>query len=329
MGRYLSLICSAGFFCAIIIVSGLYYFLYKYSVSSIIEQEKIVVIPSGSSLKKISAILDDNEVINYPQAFTYLAWILEKEQKIKAGEYKFNPGETPRDIIDRLSSGDILVHYLTIPEGLMTSQILQIISQTDNLSGELPDNIKEGSMLPETYDYRLGDTKKMMVKRMQSAMSKFIDERWEERAENLPIKTKEEAIILASIVEKETGVPQERGRVASVFINRMQKKMRLQTDPSVIYGITKGEYVLERQLRKKDLNEVTPYNTYRKSGLPPGPISNPGKDAIIAVLNPPKTNDIYFVADGVTGGHRFSTNLRDHNNNVNKLRKVERQRREN
>ena len=288
-----------------------------------LKSETKIIIPKGSSVKKIAYILNENNIIKYPEIFYYLVRLKYPDTKMKAGEYLFNAGTSPSSAFRKISSGDVVIRGVTIPEGLMTFQILEIIKNTDGLMGEVPEGIKEGELLPETYHFHYGDNRTKIISRMQTAMRNAINELWENRADNLPIKTKEELLILASIVEKETGIADERGQVASVFINRLNKRMRLQTDPTVIYSITKGEYVLERPLRYKDLEIQSPYNTYVNYGLPPAPIANPGKDSIAAVLNPPETNKLYFVADG-TGGHKFSTSLREHNNNVRKWRKINR-----
>ncbi|MEM6650198.1 MAG: endolytic transglycosylase MltG, partial [Pseudomonadota bacterium] len=209
-------------------------------------------------------------------------------------------------------------------EGLTTRQIIARLKEAPMLVGEVTIELKEGDLLPETYSYQRGDNRDSIIERMKEAHDDVLAVLWETRAEGLPLDTPEEAVILASIVEKETGIAAERPRVAGVFINRLNKGMRLQSDPTIIYGLTGGE-PLGRGIRLSELRKETPYNTYVIRGLPPTPIANPGRDALAAVLNPLETNDLYFVADG-TGGHVFATNLAQHNRNVAKWRRIERER---
>ena len=222
----------------------------------------------------------------------------------------------------KLVKGEIYYRKLTFAEGLSNDSILKIINSAEGLVGELPtEEIAEGTLLPETYLYTAGESKKSLISRMQKAMIEFFDEQWDKRADNLPFKTKREELSLASIVEKETGIQNERRKVASVFVNRLKRKMRLQSDPTVIYAFTGGNIDLERPIRKSDLTRVSEYNTYIIKGIPDKPIANPGKDAIIATLNPEKTNYLYFVATG-NGGHNFSKNLKEHNKFVGKYRQA-------
>lgn len=285
-----------------------------------------IIIPEGSSLKSISKLLSKNNIIKYPEVFTVIVRVSKSGNRMKAGEYEFDKAIAPLQVFSKIAAGEIVTHQITLAEGLMSFQILEAINNIENMTGKVPSDIKEGELLPETYDYHNGDDRERLVNRMKKAMQKTLDEAWENRAENLPLKTKEEALVLASIVEKETGIANERKRVAAVFINRLRKGMRLQTDPTVIYAITKGEYVLERPLRLKDLEKPSPYNTYKNYGLPPSPIANPGKLAIEAALHPDDTNEYYFVADG-TGGHKFSTTLKEHNWNVAEWRRINRKKR--
>lgn len=284
-----------------------------------------LVIPSGSSVHDIANQLQQEGVIENADFFKLYTRLTKNHTKLKAGEYKFEGTITLRDVLKTLESGEVVSRFITIPEGLMTSQILAIIENTPYLKGAIPEGIEEGSLLPETYDYHLNESRENLIMRMQKSMQQTIDELWETRIDDLPIKTKREAIILASIVEKETGMAGERQHVASVFINRLRIPMRLQSDPTTIYAITKGAYKLERPLTFKDLEIEDPYNTYHIDRLPPGPIANPGKDAIAAVLNPLETDDLYFVADG-TGGHAFAKTLKEHNRNVQAWRKINRKR---
>lgn len=284
-------------------------------------EEKHVLIPKGSSVNRIGQILAEDEVIRSPLLFKATYYLLFKDDALKAGEYLFHSGITPREILFKMSEGDIFYRQLTIPEGLTTAEILALVEKAEHLKGLSPIDINEGELMPETYNYSAGDTRAELIERMYISRYSIFEKLWETRKSDLPFKTKEEAVILASIVEKETGVADERGRVAAVFVNRLRKKMKLQSDPTVIYALTKGEKPLERELRKKDLKVNSPYNTYLHKGLPPGPICHPGKESLAAVLNPPESKEYYFVADG-NGGHLFAKSLAEHNRNVRRYRKI-------
>jgi UPF0755 protein len=279
-----------------------------------------VIIAEGTPLRDISKQLAQSGVITHPDLFTFIMRGSESEKNMKAGEYAFVPGISPFQVYHKIVSGDVVVHRVTIPEGLMTSQIIDMVARIPVLTGEMP-AIKEGQLLPETYDYLYGETKEKLIRRMSEAMNNALREAWEKRAADLPYNTPEEALVMASIIEKETGIESERKRIAAVFVNRLRKKMRLQTDPSVIYAVTEGKYVLGRPLLLTDLQMDSPYNTYKIEGLPPTPIANPGKASIEAALNPLQTDELYFVADG-TGGHKFASTLKEHNKNVQEWRKI-------
>ena len=241
---------------------------------------------------------------------------------LKAGEYEIPAGASVLEIVDLLVKGKSILHSLTAAEGLTTVQILRIIEVDEILTGEITLTPLEGELLPETYSYTRGETRDGVIRMMMKARNDVLDELWDGRALDLPFNTRDEAVILASIVEKETAVPDERPLIASVYVNRLKKGMRLESDPTVIYGVTGGE-PLKRGLRVSELKKETPYNTYVVKGLPPTPIANPGRAAIEAVLNPADTDYIFFVADG-TGGHAFSSTLAEHNRNVIRWRQVER-----
>jgi UPF0755 protein len=223
--------------------------------------------------------------------------------------------------MDVLRAGKPFTRRLTLPEGLTSAEAVVLINGAEALDGDAGETPVEGSLLPETYHYVRGDLRTELVRRMQRSLDETIDELWPRRAEDLPLADKREAIILASIVEKETGIPEERPRVASVFVNRLRAGMRLQSDPTVAYGISGGSGPLGRALTRQDLQTPSPYNTYLNDGLPPGPISNPGRAAIEAVLNPADTKFLYFVASG-NGGHAFAKTLEEHNRNVEQWRKL-------
>lgn len=283
-----------------------------------------VLLAQGSAVSSIADDLEDAGVIRYPELFTAVVRVRGAENDIKAGEYEIPAGASVNDIIDQLIEGKSILHYFTAAEGLTTAQILKLVAEDGVLTGELTAAPEEGELLPETYAFTRGESRDAMVARMIAAQDALLDELWAGRATELPISTKEEAVILASIVEKETGLAEERGRIAGVFINRLKRGMRLESDPTIIYGLTKGE-PLGRGLRVSEIRGETPYNTYVIRGLPPTPIANPGADAIAAVLNPEETDELFFVADG-TGGHAFARTNREHERNVAEWRRIERER---
>ena len=285
-----------------------------------------ILLAQGSSVSSIAQSLKFAGVLRYPELFTAVVRVRGLENDVKAGEYEIPAGASVIDIIDLLVEGKSILHYLTAAEGLTTAQILKVITEDEVLAGELTLTPDEGALLPETYAFTRGESRDEMVERMAAAQDALLDDLWDARAMELPITTRREAIILASIVEKETSLPEERPRIAAVFINRLKRGMRLQSDPTIIYGLTKGE-PLGRGLRVSELRGETPYNTYIIRGLPPTPIANPGAASIAAVLNPIETDDLFFVADG-SGGHVFATNNRDHERNVAEWRRIERQRKQ-
>lgn len=290
-----------------------------------LSEAKYVLIERGQGVSAIAKTLEQENVISNDLLFKAAARLSQKS--LKAGEYEFSAHVSMTAVMKKLSDGDVFDRKITIPEGLTSHQIVKILNKQEELSGEIKSIPAEGSLLPDTYHFIKGEPRDKKIQEMKAAMTKTIDELWEGRAQDLSIKTKEEAIILASIVEKETGVGEERARIAGVFVNRLNKGIALQTDPTVIYAITKGNMKddgkgpLGRRLLRKDLKIDSPYNTYKNAGLPPGPICNPGRAAIAATLNPEKNDYIFFVADG-TGGHVFAKTLAEHNANVAKWRKV-------
>ena len=291
-----------------------------------LDEEAIVMLKSGTSVVGIAEKLSENGAIRHPELFRAAVRVRQVESDLKAGEYAIPAGASVMEIIDLLVEGKSILHYFTAPEGKTTAQVLRLLNEAEILVGDITLMPNEGELLPETYAITRGESRDDLIRRMKKAQIDVLDELWDGRALELPITTREEAVILASIVEKETGVASERPRVAAVFINRLKRGMRLESDPTIIYGLTQGE-PLGRGLRVSELRKETPYNTYVISGLPPTPIANPGRDAIAAVLNPDETNEIFFVADG-TGGHVFAENLRDHNRNVAQWRRIERERRQ-
>ena len=287
------------------------------------------IVPSGAHIGSIADSLLENGLIESTQVFKYAGKITGQAPNLKAGEYLIPAQSSVKDILNLLESGKIILRKVTIREGLTNFEINRLLSEEEQLKQVETALLKEGRYLPETYTFQKGESNADILGRMADSMDATLNELWEKRQPDLPIKTKEEALILASIIEKETAVPNERKRVAGVFINRLKRGIPLQTDPTVIYAITKGEHKndgqgpLGRRLLKKDLKFDSPYNTYLYPGLPPGPIANPGKASIEAALNPEKHDYIYFVADG-SGGHAFAKTLAEHNANVDKWRKIRR-----
>ncbi len=283
----------------------------------------IVLLQSGLSVSAIGKQLQAAGVIRYPELFVAVVRVKRLQSKLKAGEYQMPAGASILDVIDLLVEGKSILHYVTAPEGKTTAQIMRLIESNAVLVGELTLIPAEGELLPETYAFTRGQTRDGMVRSMIEAQKKLLDALWDGRALELPFSTRKEALTIASIVEKETGIPEERARIAAVFINRLKRGMRLESDPTVIYGLTGGE-PLGRGLRASELRKETPYNTYLVSGLPPTPIANPGRASIEAVLNPLQTTEIFFVADG-SGGHAFASTIEEHNRNVAKWRRIERE----
>jgi UPF0755 protein len=285
---------------------------------------KEVVIAPGSGLGQIAAQLQRDGVIDSDLVFRVQARLTGLSGQLKAGEYRFDPGESVSETLTKIIAHDVVVRFLTIPEGLTSAQIVQLVETAEGLTGPAPTDIADGTLLPETYGYERGETRAALVRRMEAEMSRVLEDLWLGRGPDLPFDSPYEALILASIVERETSVPLERSRVAAVFVNRLNQGMRLQSDPTVAYGVDPTG-PLGRPLRRSDLDGETPYNTYIISGLPPGPICHPGRDSIAAVLSPAQTEDLFFVADG-SGGHAFAKTLREHNRNVAAWRRIQRER---
>jgi len=283
-----------------------------------------LVVPAGAGLRPIAAQLETAGVIRNPFVFIVAARLRNLHGSLKAGEYAFDVSVSQEAVLDKLVRHDTVVRRITIPEGLTSVEILTLLEETDGLDGVIESLPDEGALLPETYHFAYGDARADILVRMESEMSQALDELWRVRMEGLPFSSKEEALTLAAIVEKETSVPEERPRIAAVFINRLQRKMRLQSDSTVVYALTGGLCPLGRDLTRLDLKTDHPYNTYEYPGLPPGPISNPGRASIEAVLNPLITDELYFVADG-TGGHAFAKSLQEHNRNVARWRRLRKQ----
>jgi UPF0755 protein len=296
-------------------------FLHDLKTPGPLAQEKTVYIQPGSSTRAIADLLHAEGAIDHPFTFLAAARLQKANGSIKAGEYLLTPTVSVQDIIGLLQSGKTYQRQITIPEGLMAVEVVDLLNSAEGLEGLIETIPAEGSLLPETYNYSRGDTRAQIIGRMQKSMQDNLASLWAGRDEGLPVKTPEEAVILASIVEKETGLTAERARVAGVFINRLKSGMPLQSDPTTIYALTKGEKKFERGLTRKDLELASPYNTYQVPGLPPGPIANPGAASIHAVMHPESHGYFYFVADG-TGGHAFAENMEGHLKNVANWREI-------
>lgn len=310
---------------AMLALGGLFYFAkLQYDNPGPLTHATVVVIPRGEGVNGIATRLEQNNVISDRRIFVAAAMYFRAQQKLKAGEYEIRKGASMRQVLDTITQGRSILHKVTMPEGMTSYQLVERLNAHPMLQGQLAQIPREGSLLPDTYKFTRGMSRSELIERMQAEQTKFVDRLWENRATDLPVKTKQEAIILASIVEKETGRADERGRVAGVFVNRLKKKIRLQSDPTIIYGLVGGKGTLGRPILRSELQKVTAYNTYHINGLPPTPIANPGRAAIEAVLNPESTKDIFFVADG-TGGHIFAETLAQHNKNVRNWRKIEKE----
>jgi UPF0755 protein len=286
--------------------------------------EKIVYIAPRSDVPEILAILEREGVIDSPMLMNVALLIEGARSKLKPGEYLFKQNASLREVMDELVAGRQILHGVTIPEGLTTEQVVTRLRDNDVLAGDVPETPKEGALLPETYKVARGYPRAKLLFKMQEDQRKFLDHIWARRSPDLPIKTPYELVTLASIVEKETGRADERPRVAAVFVNRLRKGMRLQSDPTIVYGLVGGKATLGRGILRSELEKYTPYNTYAIEGLPPGPIANPGKAALEAAANPSRTQDLYFVADGA-GGHVFAETLDQHQRNVQRWRQIERE----
>ena len=286
----------------------------------------IVQIPRGTSIGGMGQMLEARGVIDSALLFE-LAAQMAGAKPLRAGEFQFPARASIAAAVDVLQNGKPVQHKITVAEGLTVAEVLALVRALDLLDGEITLKPEEGTLLPQTYFYIWGDSRDALLQRMRQAMTETLNELWAKRQAGLPLNVPREALILASIVEKETGIAAERARVAGVFVNRLRANMKLETDPTVIYGLTRGQKPLGRELQRPDLQVETPYNTYRIVGLPPGPIANPGRAAIEAALNPAATNELFFVADG-SGGHAFAETIDQHNKNVEKWRQIRKDRRQ-
>ncbi len=302
--------------------AAVYFGREKFQTPGPLAEAKVVNIPRGLGIKDISDILSREGVIDQPYVFMGGVIALKARGELKYGEYRFAPHASVADVVDTLMEGKVVQHAFTIPEGLTSDQIVARLQENDVLTGQITHVPGEGSLLPETYKFTRGTTRQQVIDRMQQSEKHALQEIWAHRDPELPLKSPQELVTLASIVEKETAKPDERTRVAAVFMNRLRRKMRLQSDPTIIYGLVGGKGTLGHGITAGEKAQATPYNTYVIDGLPPGPIGNPGRASLEAVANPARTKELYFVADG-TGGHVFSENYEQHQKYVAKLRERE------
>ncbi len=290
--------------------------------------ETAVVIPRGASHAAIADRLAEAGVLapGRETALLVAARLTEREGPLRAGEYAFPAGASLRVVLQILRSGRTVQRRITIPEGLTVAQILALLDQVEGLTGTVGEPPPEGSLLPDTWAFSWGDSRESLIRRMRLGMDRALAEAWAQRADNLPLAGPREALILASIIERETALAEERAKVAGVFVNRLRLGMPLQSDPTVIYAVTQGTGVLDRPISRADLEADLPHNTYRIRGLPPTPIASPGRASLLAAVRPAETDALYFVADG-EGGHVFSRTLEEHNRAVARWRAIERERR--
>ncbi|MFV0322118.1 MAG: endolytic transglycosylase MltG [Alphaproteobacteria bacterium] len=330
LGRLLAFILFVGVICVAVVLGGSYYVKNRLATQDVILNEGTFVIPKGSGAQRVIGALQDEGFISsdamFPPSDGLVLTLATKakfiEPQIKAGEYEIPMGLSLKGLMDYLSdSSNTIQHQITFPEGWRSAQILERIKANPILVGNVPDVLPEGRYLTDTWSFERGETRQDVLNRMASAQNELLNSLWETRAPDLPFNNKDEAVILASIVERETAKPEERATVASVYINRLKQGMKLDADPTVAYGVSK--FGSDEPLLRSDLeNKSNPYNTYIHKGLPPGPIANPGRGAIEAVLNPAETEYLFFVADG-TGGHVFAKTYKEHQNNVAEWRRIQ------
>ncbi len=283
-------------------------------------EERLVQIPRGG-LDGVVRALEEAGAVAPGWALALAARLSGKDRTLKAGEYRIAAGATPRAVLELLDSGRVALHRITVPEGLTTAEIHAILAAAEVLDGPLPEPGPEGTLLPETWLVPRGEPRARLLERMEAAMRATLAELWAARAPDLPYREPREAVILASLIERETPLKEEQPLVAAVFVNRLKRGMPLQSDPTVVFALTEGRNRLDRPLTRKDLEIDHPYNTYKIPGLPPGPIANPGRAALAAALAPAPVDYLYFVADG-TGGHVFARTLAEHNRNVARWRRI-------
>jgi UPF0755 protein len=307
----------------LVAIVGGFYAYSQFTAQGPLAAKTVFVVNPGMKRAEIGAALKDAGIVSSAEVFTAAAYVNgARGGHLRAGEYEFPEHASTGDVLGIISSGKTITYKITVPEGWTTQMAALRVEESDVLTGAITSIPPEGAILPDTYVFRRGLTRQKMLDDMREAQTKMLDTLWTARAPDSVLKSKEEAVTLASIVEKETAVPEERPLVASVFVNRLKQGIRLQSDPTIIYGLVGGKGKLDHALTRDELNSDTPFNTYKIQGLPPGPIANPGKASLEAVLNPPDTGYLYFVANG-TGGHAFAKTLEEHNANVSKWRAIE------
>ncbi|MDE3810933.1 endolytic transglycosylase MltG [Sinorhizobium meliloti] len=324
---FLNFVMTVVVFVALAAAGAVYYAMHEYEKPGPLEANKNFIVRSGAGISEIASNLERNEIITDSRVFRFVSEAYLSNDTLKAGEYEIKAHASMQEIMELLKSGKSILYSVSLPEGLTVKQMFHRLADDPVLVGDLPAELPpEGSLKPDTYKFTRGTDRNEIVKQMTAAQKALVQQIWEKRDPDLPVSTIEEFVTLASIVEKETGRADERPRVASVFINRLEKGMRLQSDPTIIYGIFGGDgKPADRAILRSDLDKQTPYNTYLIRGLPPTPIANPGRAALEAVANPSRTPELYFVADG-TGGHVFAETLDEHNANVRRWRKLEAER---
>jgi len=311
---------------AIAAFGALWFGKYEFNTTGPTTETRTFLVKANTGLNAISNGLEESGIISNARVFQLGVHASGKADDLKAGEYEIKPGTSMREIMDMMASGKSILYSITIPEGLTVEQALQKVAATPELAGDLPATVPaEGTLAADTQRFTRGTERKVVVDKMLADQKALVEEVWAKRVDGLPLKNIDEFVTLASIVEKETGIAEERPMVAAVFINRLNKGMRLQSDPTILYGLFGGKgRPADRPIFQSDIQKPTPYNTYVIDGLPPTPIANPGRAALEAVANPAKTNALYFVASG-DGGHVFAETLEEHNKNVARWREMQKQ----
>lgn len=321
MKKLILALLSATFLLLILAIGAVGAAFFWYQQPGPLSQEATLIIEPGTGFNAIAEQLKQAGIIEHALLFRGVTVAQGAHRDFKAGEYRFQAGAAPQEVAQMLIEGKSITHAITIPEGKSSAEIIALLMADDRLSGMITTPIPEGSLLPDTHHIHRGDTRQSVVDRMREGQEALLAELWPQRAKVLPFSTPAEAVALASIVEKETGIDGERGMVARVFVNRLEKGMPLQSDPTVVYAIESEQGVMQRPLYRKDWKFDHPYNTYIHTGLPPGPICHPGRAALVAVLNPPPGDALFFVATG-KGGHYFARTLKEHNRNIARYKRA-------
>ena len=328
--RFFNFLMTLAIVASLLFVGAIWYGTTEFDAPGPLEAETTFTVPKGATFASIVPGLEESNIIKKQgvlRIFTHGVKTSGRSNQLKAGEFAFTPGMSMRQVMEQLTEGRAIQHAISFPEGWTSFRMMERVASNERLEGDVPDIPPEGTLMPDTYLFQRGTTRAQILERLQRAQKKAVEQVWNSRAKDLPLRSPEELVILASLIEKETGIAGERRHVASVFVNRLRKGMRLQTDPTIIYGLWggRGKPGDRGGLSRSEIDKVTAYNTYHIDGLPPGPIANPGIESLRAAANPLQTDDLYFVADG-TGGHAFAKTLNEHNKNVAKWRQIEAQR---